>query len=208
VQVRLIGAKQPEATATTDRQGRFSLKVCAGQVDLYVNDQGNFARARTDAGDTNVIMQLQRSGTAIGGLPQRPTLKNKPLPEMTGVGLEASAVATGKPLLLCLFDAEQRPSRRAMQLLAERYAALERQGIAVAGLQAASMEPAEWEEWKEGARLPFPVGRVMEKTPQMQWATGVASLPWLILRNAEGKVIAEGFEWDQLEATLSSVNKP
>jgi hypothetical protein len=55
------------------------------------------------------------------------------------------------------------------------------------------------------SQLPFPLGRVTEKTPATRWATDVESLPWLILRDGNGNVVAEGFSLDELDAKLESL---
>ena len=55
-----------------------------------------------------------------GGTLSLASLKGKPLPDLKSVNLELDCVPEGKPVLLCLFDVEQRPSRRFAKLVADR----------------------------------------------------------------------------------------
>ena len=144
---------------------------------------------------------------SIRSAPHRATLKGKPLPDLAGLSFAADAVPAGKPLLLCLFDLEQRPSRRFTKQLAEQHDALHQKEVTVLGLQAAAITPESLKELKEANPLPFPIGCIAEKSDQNRWATGVESLPWLILTDANHKVAAEGFALDELDAKLKSIGK-
>ena len=59
-----------------------------------------------------------------------------------------------------------------------------------------------FKEWKDANPVPFPVGRLAEKDDKTKWASTVESLPWLILTDADRRVTAEGFAFDELEAKL------
>ncbi len=59
--------------------------------------------------------------------------------------------------------------------------------------------------WNRSNPLPFQVGRVAQETPANQWATQVESLPWLILIDAKGIVLDEGFSLDELEAKVAAL---
>jgi hypothetical protein len=48
---------------------------------------------------------------------------------------------------------------------------------------------------------------VPDKSPKTRWATDSSSLPWLILVNQEGRVAAEGFALDELDAKLKALEK-
>jgi hypothetical protein len=116
--------------------------------------------------------------------------------------------ADGKPLLLCLFDIEQRPSRRFVKQLAEQYDGLRQKGLTVLGLQAAITAADSFKEWKDASSVPFSVGRVVEKADKTKWASEVESLPWLILTDGDRHVTAEGFALDELDAKLKDQAKP
>jgi len=208
VQVSLSGEDQPNGSATTDSKGLFKFKVCEGEVRLYANGQNSYANASVTAGDTNVILQLTRHGYGGREAPRRPSLKGKPLPDLASVGLAGDAAPAGQPLLLCLLDAEQRPSRHVARQLAQRHDALKQKGVSVAVIQVRTSTSAEtFQEWTNSTPMPFPVASVEKNSPANKWATSVTALPWLILRDTQGTVAAEGFPLDELDAKLDGLKK-
>lgn len=208
VHVFTYGDGQANESVQTDAQGRFQLKVCEGVIHLSASGQSGHAQAKVESGDTNVVLTLQsfdRMGRSA--MPARTALIGRPLPDLASVNLRKEAVKAEQPLLLCLFDCEQRPSRRYVKLLGEQFAALQQKGISVAAVQATVATPEAFKSWQEGAPLPFPVGRVAEKAEPTRWATQIETLPWLVLTDAKGKVLAEGFALEDLDAKLKSVGK-
>ncbi len=121
------------------------------------------------------------------------------------MNLAADAAPAGKPVLLCLFDAGQRPSRHVISQLEQQAAALRQQNVSVLGVQAAVTSDDIFNEWKSGSPVSFPVGRVTEKTQKSKWATAVPALPWLILTDASHRVVAEGFALDELDGQIQKL---
>ena len=207
VNVSLNGEDQPNGYMTTDSKGRFHFQVCEGQVRLFANSQGGFAQASAEAGDTNVVMTLSSQPGNFNAPPRRATLKGSPLPDLATVNLASAAAPAGQPVLLCLFDAGQRPSRHVVHQLAEQAAALRQQGVTVLGVQAVVTSDDIFNEWKNGSPVSFPIGRVTEKSEKSKWASAVPALPWLILTDADHRVIAEGFALDELDAQIKKLAK-
>jgi protocatechuate 3,4-dioxygenase beta subunit len=207
VNVSLNGDGQPDGFMTTDGKGRFNFKVCEGQVRLFANSQSGFGQASVEAGDTNIVIQLTENGMPRLEAPKRPALTGKPLPDLAMFGVSADAVPAGKPLLLCLLDVEQRPSRRLARLMSEQNDALKQKGIVVAAIQATVTTDESFNEWKNANPPPYPVGRLVKKSSEAKWVTGVESLPWLILTDKEHRVAAEGFALDELDAKLNALAK-
>jgi protocatechuate 3,4-dioxygenase beta subunit len=210
VSVHMSGQGQPNNSTRTDDQGRFRFNaVCEGTVRLFANSGSANGNTQAEAGSTNVVIRLGvRESYGVRQAPKRLSLKGKPLPDLAAVELGDEAVPAGKPALLCLFDIEQRPSRRFVKQLVEQYDALKQKGITVLGLQAAVTSAESFKEWKGANPVPFPVGRVAEKTDKIEWASQAESLPWLILTDADRRVTAEGFALDELEAKLKWQTKP
>ena len=127
------------------------------------------------------------------------------MPDLTLVGLDTNALPAGRTGLLCLLDAEQRPSRHLLRLLAGQHDALKEKGLAVAALQVAVVTDEAWTELGDSVSAPFPIGRVKEKSAKTRWATDSGSLPWLLLVNPEGRVAAEGFRLEELDAKLKDL---
>jgi Carboxypeptidase regulatory-like domain len=205
--VFMYGPGQPNGSVRTDNKGRFGFEeVCEGTVQLSANLQNTHGSARAEAGDTNVVIRLGANQVySFQEAPRRASLKGKPLPDLAPLELEAAPA--GKPVLLCLLDVEQRPSRRFARQLSEQHDALKQKGVTVLGLQAAVTSADALKEWKQANPVPFPVGRVAEKSDKTKWAADVESLPWLILTDGKGRVAAEGFALEELDAKLALLDK-
>jgi hypothetical protein len=134
--------------------------------------------------------------------PRRAPLVGKPVPDLTVAGISADALQTNKPLLICLFDPEQRPSRRALRLLGEQNDSLKQKGVVVIGVSAALTTADALKEWKQSNPQSFAVGGVTEKSDKTKWILSTEKFPWLILTDAQGRVKAEGFDLDELDAKL------
>jgi protocatechuate 3,4-dioxygenase beta subunit len=193
--VFMYGQGQPNGSVRTDDKGRFKFdEVCEGSVQVSASSQRAYGNARAEAGDTNVVIRLGvNQSYSVRETPKRTSLKGKPLPDLATVELGGDAAPAGKPVLLCLFDIEQRPSRRFVKQLAEQHDALREKGLTVLGLQAAVT-----------TAVPFPLGRLAEKADKTKWASEVESFPWLILTDRNRRVTAEGFALEELDAKLKS----
>jgi len=207
--VYLYGQGQPNISVRSDDKGRFKFDaVCEGTVQLSASSQSAYGSARAEAGDTNVVVQLGvNQSFSFRETPRRPSLKGRPLPDLTTVGLNSDVAPAGKPLLLCLFDVEQRPSRRFVKQVAEQHDALRQKGLTVLGLQAAVTTADSFKDWQDANPVPFPVGRLAEKADKTKWASDVESLPWLILTDGDRRVTAEGFALDELDTKLKGQPK-
>lgn len=207
VQVNLYGDGQPATSVATDKDGRFQFKVCEGNAQLHVGSQRGYGQTAAEAGETNVVIQIMPYDRGRPAPAKAASMKGKPCPDLANVGIAAEDVPKGKPIVICLFDLEQRPSRRSVRLLDEQYESLKNKGVSVIAVQTAPVSDERFQEWKNSSPAHFPVGRVREKTASASWATGVESLPWLILVDADGKVAAEGFAIDELETRVAELKK-
>jgi protocatechuate 3,4-dioxygenase beta subunit len=209
VNINLNGDGQPDGYMTTDGKGRFHFQVCEGQIRLFAYSQygGGSAQAAVEAGDTNIVMNLSSSPGGFSQPARHASLKGGPLPDLTAANLAADAAPAGQPVLLCLFDAGQRPSRHVVQLLEQQTAALHQKNVSVLGIQAATISDDTFNAWKTAGTVSFPVGRVTEKSDKTKWASSTAALPWLILADASHQVVAEGFSLDELDAQIQKLAK-
>jgi hypothetical protein len=132
----------------------------------------------------------------------RAPLRGEPLPDLAPLGFAPGTVPTNKPVLLCLFDLEQRPSRRILRQLAEQHDALCQKGLTILGFQAAAMPTDSFKGLKDANPAPFPIGRFEQNSNKTTWVMQVPSLPWLILSDYKGRVVAEGFGLDELDAKV------
>lgn len=207
VNVNLNGEGQPDGYMTTDSKGRFHFQVVEGEVRLFASSQGGFAQATAEAGDTNIVMTLGNNSGVIRSTPRRASLKGGPLPDLASINLASDAAPAGKAVLLCLFDAGQRPSRHVLGQLNQQTAALLQKNVSVLGVQAATIGDDAFKEWQTTSPVSFPVGRVTEKSEKSKWASSVTALPWLMLTDANHRVVAEGFSLDELDAQVQKLSK-
>ncbi len=205
--INVNGFGQPDIDTHTDAQGRFALEVCEGTVYFSVRFQELQTSIQARAGETNVVVVLKPSQPSEPEKPKRASLVGKVLSDLSTASLSGDAIPRGKPVLLCLFDCEQRPSRQGLQRLTEQNEILHQKGVAVVCVQAAVVANDSFDDWKQGNPLPFKIGRITTKTAASAWATETDSLPWLILVNAEGRVTAEGFPLAELTGKLVQLGK-
>ncbi len=196
---------------------------------LNLRDDGGFLRRGTprfEAALKEAKADIKRHEHAAnrGGVPQRPApaslkgaplphlstvnlVKGGPLPDLSTVNLAADAVPAGKPVLLCLFDAGQRPSRHVMSQLNAQAAALRKENVSVLGVQAVVASDEVFNDWKTASPVSFPVGRVTETSAKCWWASDVGVLPWLVLVDAHHQVVAEGFGLDELDGQIQKLRR-
>jgi hypothetical protein len=91
--------------------------------------------------------------------------------------------------------------------VAGQQAALRQKGLLVLGVQATVINSRSFQEWKGSNAFPFPVGQVAEESAQTAWVTGIASLPWLVLTDAQRRIAAEGFALEEIDAQLKPGEK-
>jgi protocatechuate 3,4-dioxygenase beta subunit len=209
VNINLNGDGQPDGNMTTDSKGRFHFQVCEGQIRLFAFSQygGGNGQATVEAGDTNIVINLSSSPMGFRQPPRRASLKGGALPDLTSANLAADAAPAGQAVLLCLFDAGQRPSRHVVQLLEQQTAGLRQKNVVVLGVQSAAISDDSFNAWKSAGTVSFPVGRVTDKNEKTKWASATTALPWLILADATHRVVAEGFSMDELDAQIQKLGK-
>lgn len=211
--VHAFGPGQSNRQAVADKDGKFTIdKLVAGQVQLQALSESagpvsQSGSANVQAGDTNAKVVLGQHATF--GPPVEPkavSLVGKPLPDLAPVGLsDAAQAAAGKGVLVCFFDMDQKPSRRTVLALAAKAAELEAKGLVVVLVQAAAVEKDRLDAWMAEQKVPFPAGVVpgqADKARAARGKWGAVALPWMILTDAQHKVVFEGSSLSDLEAKL------
>ncbi len=136
--------------------------------------------------------------------PRPVNLTGRPLPDLARFGVAPTNYPAGRPLLVILVDADQRPSRRALSLVEEQSGVLKQKNVGVVVLQAAAMDDAAFVAWKKEAP-PFPAGRLGADADRARLSWGAAALPWLILTDETHRVVVQGFAPDAIEAQLANL---
>jgi len=204
------GSDQPRRKTQTDAHGKFLLDgVCAGKIQVSGFKSGTpdlYGWVRTEGGASDLKIEIWAMSPSANSVPkQPPSLVSKPLPDLKDLKLNPPpADLTGKMLLVCFFDKEQRPSRnflRQVNTMAEKLAP---QDVAVVAVQASKMDKESLNDWRQEYSLSIPLGMIQGAQEKSRAAWGVRSLPWLILTDSERTVIAEGFGLSDLDEKIKT----
>jgi hypothetical protein len=132
-----------------------------------------------------------------------PSLIDQPLPKMTELGFNlAQGQTSGKIILVCFWDMEQRPSRNCIRKLAKRAVQLKEKGVTIVAIQASKVDEDKFNEWVKENKIPFPAEMIEGDDEKIRFAWGVRSLPWLILADKKHTVQVEGCALNELEDNL------
>ncbi len=187
-------------------------QIASGQVRLVVAVPGCaredfpvdlLARDKAKAG----ILKVPRPASPSTADPQSGNLSlvGRPLPSFAGIepAFDPNR-AKGQRLLVCLWDLNQRPSRRMVEELAKRAESLKAAAVQAALIQTSNVDSNEVRSWLKDHNVSFPCGttRVDEQKLQRNWAFG--AIPWMVLTDPNHRVAAEGFSLDQLDASLKA----
>jgi hypothetical protein len=133
-------------------------------------------------------------------------LVGRRLPPLTELGLEPDPCGgPDKGILICLFDWQQRPSRRLLTQLAEKAGSLREKGVAVLAVQASQTDRGSLDAWLKKQGMDIAVGTLASDAEPTTAGLGTKALPWLILADKEHKVAAEGFAVSEVDARLKEV---
>jgi hypothetical protein len=215
--IQVYAANQDSsANGLTDAEGKFTLEGLTSEQLFVQANTGNgnkdsergMVSAQAGAKDVKVI--LGRDQQSSRDLPPEPvSLKGKPLPALKHDGLKAAlAKAAGKTVLLCVWEMDQRPSKRMLAALAAGAKKLDSQGVAIVTLCASEASPEQVQDWLKQNKLELPAaaaGADGKANQALLMQLGVRSAPWLIVVDANGVVKADGVTLEEalklLEAT-------
>jgi hypothetical protein len=197
---------QPDKSTATDEQGRFRItRICRGTLSLQANfdsSPGGSSTIAAEGGQQDLRIVLP------GHLSTYTSLVGKPLPDLREIVFPAGLPnVDNRPVLVCFFDMEQRPSRRGLAALAEQAESLRQKGIAVVAVHIRTSDDDSLARWADAQHIAFPVGTLKEDAAKTKFAWGVRSLPWLVLADARRIVRAEGFDVADLEGRIKGMEK-
>jgi protocatechuate 3,4-dioxygenase beta subunit len=210
VRVYCYGDNQPHRNAQTDTDGKFTLDgVCAGKVRVSASKSGAarlYGNVETEGGVADVRIVISESPSSTRYVPKlAPSLLGKPLPDLKDVKIDLPpADLTGKMLLVCFFDMEQRPSRNYLRQVNTMAKKLATQNVVVVAVQASQMDEDSLDNWLKKYSVSIPIGMVQGDGEKTKFAWGVRSLPWLILTDSKHVVSAGGFGLTELNANIEA----
>jgi hypothetical protein len=154
------------------------------------------------------ILDTEKKQIRLDDIPRLAPLTGRLLPSLGKVGLVSEKVQEqNRPILICFFDMNQRPSRNCVRQLSRQAEELSGKDVTIAAVQASKVAENALNDWVKTNGIPFPVGIIQDGEKKTRLAWGVQSLPWLILTDRNRVVTAEGFGLDELDERISSINK-
>lgn len=191
--------KQYSHTVVTDAKGRFVMRrLCEGKIRLQAGIGGTPGHVTANAGDREIKAVM---GQDLVHVPQV-SIAGKPLGDLTAHGVQLPADANS--VALFVWDVDQRSSRHFAKAFAQKAAMLKEKGLAAVLLQATPTDRVKLEAWLKDNEIDCPCGMIKGDADAVAFKMGVQGLPWLILTDGEGKVVAEGISVEELEKRLAS----
>ncbi len=182
---------------------RRDLKVAKIEVNAPLADELFRLEIREGA-----RVQDKRSGQLVAYeyRPQPSDLLGKPLPALDeSLAQLDPATLDGRPVLLCFWDMDQRPSRHCVRQLAAQSQRLRELEVKVVAVQMTQTDPAVLGRWIRENRIGFPVVMPSEGAEGIRSVWRIRSLPWLVLADGDHIVTAMGGTLDELSARVAGV---
>jgi hypothetical protein len=130
------------------------------------------------------------------------------MPAMDNFGIRPTiGDINDKPLLLCFFDIQQRPSRQTLKDLMAATEGLKEKGFIVAAVQCSAIGQEQLDEQLKKMGVTIAVGMIAKDEEKVKFAWGVDGLPWLILANKQHIIKASGFEVAEIADKLKELDK-
>jgi hypothetical protein len=202
------------ASSTIAEDARWQLLLAPGPYDFHystlIEQVGRFYESERplpvliEDGKmyTDLILEMDGQGNLVMC---PPSLKGQSLPDLNALGISSSpGDLTGKRLLVCFWDMNQRPSRHCMTQLAKQIEMLEQKGVVVVAVQASKVERSALDEWEKKHDI-FLTSMVEGDAKKARFIYGVQSLPWLILIDRTHVVCAEGFPLSELDDQIEQL---
>ena len=125
----------------------------------------------------------------------------KPIPDFNTFRFEISPKVRmkGKPLLVCFWDMDQRPSRQCIRELQKHRQALLDKNIVVLAVHSGAKPEKEVRQWLAKQNVSLTVGTIEGDPYDTLLAWGVRGTPWLVLTDENHMITKAGFSPDVLK---------
>ncbi len=203
-----------------DLQGTFKLAMTPAQFEqlktrkprknITIPDLVKRGRSRAQFTFPPNLLSQDRSKAGVVKIP-KPKLPKKELsaaksklgqsiPDLSHIQFDQfkTEQSEGKPLLICFWDMDQRPSRQCIQTLKKKKTHWLNKGCIVLAVHAGANQEKQVRQWLTKAGISLPVGTIEGDPYDTLFAWGAKSMPWLVLTNKEHIIIREGFSISDL----------
>jgi len=213
IRITAYGKGQAYLRTKADQQGRFVLQGLApGEVSIQASlDQPRrlHGRAKVQAGDQDIkIIAEERDSRGRRVAPKRKSLAGRPIPTWTAFDLSIKPEKLkNKPILVCFWDMEQRPSRYLVKQLSRTADTLATQDLQVVLVQITKVGQEKLDQWLAKNEIAFGSSTIKAEIEKLRLEWGIQSLPWLILTDHEHIIVSEGFQLGELDDWLEQMKR-
>lgn len=180
------------------------------QRNIYIPDLIRRGRSRAELTYPANLLSRDKAKAGVVKIP-RPKLPRK---ELTAVeskvgkpipGFDTVRFATfqkdqikGKPLLVCFWDMDQRPSRQCIRVLEEQRQIWQDKNVVVLAVHSGTKRGKQVKDWLKKNGPSLTIGMIQGDPYNTLLAWGAKGLPWLILTDEQHIITNAGFNLDDL----------
>ncbi|MHC4353819.1 MAG: thioredoxin domain-containing protein [Planctomycetota bacterium] len=198
-----------------DPQGYFKVSLTKEHFDklssekprrnIYVPDMVRKGRARADHTFPANLLSPDRAKAGVVEIP-RPKLPRKelataeskvgkPIPGFDTVRFTAfqKDQIKGKPLLICFWDFDQRPSRQCIRVLEKQRQTWRAKNVVVLAVHAGTKQPKQVTDWLSKNGPSLTAATIQGDPYDTLFAWGARSSPWLVLTDEKHVITKAGF---------------
>ena len=188
------------------------LKAEKPQPNIYIPDMIRKGRAKAEHTFAATLLSTDKAKAGVLKIP-RPKLPRKelaeaeskigkPIPGFDNIQFEMleKEQIKGKPLLICFWDFEQRPSRQCIQVLQKQSQMWRDKGVLVLAVHSGTEQAEKAADWITQNGPSLTAGTIQGDPYDTLFAWGARSLPWLALTDEQHVITKAGF-------SLTTINK-
>lgn len=197
--VSLTKEQYEKLTARRDRENIYipSYQRKGSSSALYTFPASLLSRDKTKAG----VVKIPRPKPPRQELSTVESKIGRPIPGFDNIQFEGfqKDQMKGKPLLVCFWDMDQRPSRQCLRELQKQRLALQDKNIVVLAIHSGSKLEQVVRQWLSKQGLSLTVGTIEGDPYDILLAWGARGTPWLVLTDETHMITKAGFNLDALK---------
>ncbi len=204
-----------------DSQGYFKLALTAEQFEqlctrtprknIYIPDLIRKGRSRAELTFPANLLSPDKAKAGVVKIPIPKLPKKdlataeskvgKPIPGFDGVRFETSQKdkIKGRPLLVCFWDMDQRPSRQCMRVLEKQMQIWRDKNVAVLAVHTGAKRGRQVTEWLKKYGPSLTAGTIQGDPYDTLLAWGARGFPWLVLTDEKHVITKAGFNLSDMK---------
>ncbi len=204
-----------------DSQGYFKLAMTTEQFEqllkrkdrrnIYIPDLIRKGRSRAELTFPANLLSPDRARAGVVKIPrpklprkeltEAPSKVGKPIPGFDNVRFEISQEdkIKGRPLLVCFWDMDQRPSRQCIRVLQKQRKTWQDKNVAVLVVHSGTKQGKQVTDWLKKYGHSLRAGTIQGDPYDTLFAWGARSLPWLVLTDDKHVITKAGFNLSELK---------